>query len=46
MFPLKLFASRIRAVTSLVGLAVNLTLYGTIFTLSLYFQKERHFRPR
>lgn len=45
MFPLKLFASRIPAVTSLVGLAVNLTLYGTIFMLSLYFQKERHFSP-
>ena len=45
MFPLKLFASRIPAVTSLVGLAVNLTLYGTIFMLGLYFQKERHFSP-
>ena len=45
MFPLGLFASRVPAVTSLVGLAVNLTLYGTIFMLSLYFQKERHFSP-
>lgn len=45
MFPPKLFAGRIPAVTSLVGLAVNLTLYGTIFMLSLYFQKERHFSP-
>ncbi|WP_245235406.1 MFS transporter [Mesorhizobium erdmanii] len=45
MFPLKLFATRVPAVTSLVGLAVNLTLYGTIFMLSLYFQQERHFTP-
>lgn len=45
MFPLGLFASRVPAVTSLVGLAVNLTLYGTIFMLSLYFQQERHFSP-
>ncbi|UDL91165.1 MFS transporter [Mesorhizobium sp. PAMC28654] len=45
MVPLGLFASRIPAVTSLVGLAVNLTLYGTIFMLSLYFQQERHFSP-
>ncbi|WP_421913442.1 MFS transporter [Mesorhizobium sp.] len=45
MVPLGLFVSRIPAVTSLVGLAVNLTLYGTIFMLSLYFQQERHFSP-
>ena len=45
MFPLDLFARRVPAVTSLVGLAVNLTLYGTIFMLSLYFQQERHFSP-
>ncbi|MBZ9852317.1 MFS transporter [Mesorhizobium sp. CA13] len=45
MFPLGLFASSVPAVTSLVGLAVNLTLYGTIFMLSLYFQQERHFSP-
>lgn len=45
MFPLKLFASSVPAATSLVGLAVNLTLYGTIFMLSLYFQQERHFSP-
>lgn len=45
MFPLDLFARRVPAVTSLVGLAVNLTLFGTIFMLSLYFQQQRHFSP-
>lgn len=45
MFPLDLFTRRVPAVTSLVGLVVNLTLYGTIFMLSLYFQQERHFSP-
>ena len=46
MFPLELFARRVPAVTSLVGLAVNLALYGTIFMLSLYFQQERHYSPQ
>ncbi|UVK37304.1 MFS transporter [Mesorhizobium sp. AR10] len=46
MFPLDLFVRRVPAVTSLVGLAVNLALYGTIFMLSLYFQQERHYSPQ
>ena len=46
MFPLELFARRVPAVTSLVGLAVNLALYGTIFMLSLYSQQERHYSPQ
>jgi len=45
MVPLRLFAGKVPAATSLVGLAVNLTLYGTIFMLSLYFQRERQFSP-
>ncbi|QPC93510.1 MFS transporter [Mesorhizobium sp. INR15] len=46
MVPLDLFARRVPAATSLVGLVVNLTLYGTIFMLSLYFQQERHYSPQ
>src|SRR5882757_9682795 len=39
MLPLRLFANRMFALTSLVGLLVNVALYGLIFVLSLYFQQ-------
>jgi DHA2 family methylenomycin A resistance protein-like MFS transporter len=39
MLPLSLFAQRMFAVTSLVGLLVNIAFYGLIFILSLYFQQ-------
>jgi DHA2 family methylenomycin A resistance protein-like MFS transporter len=39
MLPLSLFKHRMFALTSLVGLLVNVALYGLIFVLSLYFQQ-------
>src|SRR5215468_4494820 len=39
MLPLSLFGHRMFAVTALVGLLVNVALYGLIFVLSLYFQE-------
>jgi DHA2 family methylenomycin A resistance protein-like MFS transporter len=39
MLPLSLFANRMFALTSLVGLLVNIAIYGLIFVLSLYFQR-------
>ncbi|MBO4227041.1 MFS transporter [Bradyrhizobium neotropicale] len=39
MLPLSLFRQRMFAATSLVGLLVNVALYGLIFVLSLYFQE-------
>jgi DHA2 family methylenomycin A resistance protein-like MFS transporter len=39
MLPLTLFQHRIFAVTSLVGLLVNVAFYGLIFVFSLYFQR-------
>ena len=39
MLPLSLFANRLFAMTSLVGLLVNIAIYGLIFVLSLYFQE-------
>jgi DHA2 family methylenomycin A resistance protein-like MFS transporter len=39
MLPLSLFAHRMFALTSLLGLLVNIALYGLIFVLSLYFQQ-------
>jgi DHA2 family methylenomycin A resistance protein-like MFS transporter len=39
MLPLKLFGHRMFALTSLVGLLVNVAMYGLIFVLSLYFQQ-------
>jgi DHA2 family methylenomycin A resistance protein-like MFS transporter len=42
MLPLSLFAHRMFALTSLVGLLVNIAFYGLIFVLSLYFQQINH----
>ncbi|MGL9616459.1 MFS transporter [Bradyrhizobium sp. U531] len=39
MLPLSLFSHRLFALTSLVGLLVNIAIYGLIFVLSLYFQQ-------
>src|SRR4051812_31717960 len=39
MLPLSLFRRRMFAATSLVGLLVNVAIYGLIFVLSLYFQQ-------
>ncbi|MEK9283951.1 MFS transporter [Bradyrhizobium sp. ISRA442] len=39
MLPLSLFCHRLFALTSLVGLLVNVAIYGLIFVLSLYFQR-------
>jgi MFS transporter, DHA2 family, methylenomycin A resistance protein len=38
MLPLSLFGHRMFALTSLIGLLVNIAIYGLIFVLSLYFQ--------
>jgi DHA2 family methylenomycin A resistance protein-like MFS transporter len=45
MLPLWLFAHRLFALTSLVGLLVNVAFYGLIFVLSLYFQKINGYSP-
>lgn len=39
MLPLSLFRQRTFALTSLVGLLVNVAFYGLIFVVSLYFQQ-------
>jgi DHA2 family methylenomycin A resistance protein-like MFS transporter len=39
MLPLSLFRHRTFAASSLVGLLVNVAIYGLIFVLSLYFQR-------
>jgi DHA2 family methylenomycin A resistance protein-like MFS transporter len=39
MLPLSLFRHRMFAATALVGLLVNVAVYGLIFVLSLYFQQ-------
>jgi len=42
MLPLTLFTHRMFALTSLVGLLVNIAFYGLIFVFSLYFQQINH----
>lgn len=39
MLPLSLFGHRLFTLTALVGLLVNIAIYGLIFVLSLYFQR-------
>jgi DHA2 family methylenomycin A resistance protein-like MFS transporter len=39
MLPLRLFRNRMFALTSLIGLLVNVAIYGLIFVFSLYFQQ-------
>jgi DHA2 family methylenomycin A resistance protein-like MFS transporter len=45
MLPLVLFGHRMFALTSIVGLVVNVAFYGLIFVLSLYFQRINHLSP-
>ena len=45
MLPLSLFAHRMFALTSGVGLLVNVAFYGLIFVLSLYFQQIDGWSP-
>jgi DHA2 family methylenomycin A resistance protein-like MFS transporter len=45
MLPLSLFRHRIFALTSGVGLLVNVAFYGLIFLLSLYFQRINGLSP-
>jgi MFS transporter, DHA2 family, methylenomycin A resistance protein len=45
MLPLSLFAHRMFALTSLVGLLANIAFYGLIFILSLYFQRINGLSP-
>lgn len=42
MLPLSLFAQRMFAATSLIGLLVNVAVYGLLFVFSLYFQQINH----
>src|SRR6476659_9481334 len=39
MLPLSLFSHRLFTLTTIVGLFVNIAIYGLIFVLSLYFQR-------
>jgi MFS transporter, DHA2 family, methylenomycin A resistance protein len=45
MLPLALFGNRLFALTSLVGLLVNVAFYGLIFVFSLYFQRVNGLSP-
>jgi MFS transporter, DHA2 family, methylenomycin A resistance protein len=45
MLPLALFAQPMFAASSLVGLLVNIAIYGLLFVLSLYFQEVNGFSP-
>jgi MFS transporter, DHA2 family, methylenomycin A resistance protein len=45
MLPLALFKHRMFALTSLVGLLVNVAFYGLIFVFSLYFQRVNGMSP-
>ena len=45
MLPLQMFGQRLFALTSLVGLLVNIAFYGLIFVFSLYFQRINGLSP-
>jgi DHA2 family methylenomycin A resistance protein-like MFS transporter len=45
MLPLSLFGHRLFALTSLIGLLVNVAFYGLIFVFSLYFQRVNGLSP-
>jgi DHA2 family methylenomycin A resistance protein-like MFS transporter len=45
MLPLSLFSHRLFALTSVVGLLVNIAFYGLIFVFSLYFQRVNGLSP-
>ncbi|MBR0846821.1 MFS transporter [Bradyrhizobium diazoefficiens] len=45
MLPLSLFGHRLFTLTTIVGLLVNIAIYGLIFVLSLYFQRVNGLSP-
>jgi DHA2 family methylenomycin A resistance protein-like MFS transporter len=45
MLPLGFFRRSTFSAASCVGVVINLTFYGLIFVLSLYFQQVRHYSP-
>ncbi|HEY1384958.1 MAG TPA: MFS transporter [Dongiaceae bacterium] len=45
MLPLDLFREPAFSAAILVGFAINLTVYGTIFELGFYFQQVKHYSP-
>jgi DHA2 family methylenomycin A resistance protein-like MFS transporter len=45
MLPLSLFTHRMFALTSLLGLLVNIAVYGLLFVFSLYFQEINGLSP-
>jgi DHA2 family methylenomycin A resistance protein-like MFS transporter len=45
MLPLSLFSHRLFALTSVVGLLVNVAFYGLIFVFSLYFEQVNGLSP-
>jgi DHA2 family methylenomycin A resistance protein-like MFS transporter len=45
MLPLGFFRSATFSAATLLGLVINLTLYGLIFVLGLYLQQELHYSP-
>jgi DHA2 family methylenomycin A resistance protein-like MFS transporter len=45
MLPLGFFRNPTFSAATLVGLLINLTLYGTVFLLSLYLQQTLHLTP-
>ena len=45
MLPLRLFGSRTFSSASAIGLALNAAIYGLLFALSLFFQREQGLSP-
>ena len=45
MLPLVLFKNQTFSAATLIGLLINISFYGLIFMLSLYFQQVKHYSP-
>ena len=45
MVPLSLFSIRIFSATTAIGFLINVSFYGLIFIISLYFQQTRNYSP-
>lgn len=45
MLPARLASNRVLATASLCGAVINMTFYGTVFALSIYYQTILHFSP-
>jgi DHA2 family methylenomycin A resistance protein-like MFS transporter len=45
MLPLALFKNQTFSAATLIGLLINISFYGLIFMLSLYFQQVKHYSP-